>query len=71
MEERLIDLQRIFHEVVHGPVEGRKMFEKKMRERRERFSQNETIPKDKADDLVNKYLYIDVYPNPNTDPYGN
>lgn len=71
LEERLIDLQRIFHEVVHGPVEGRKMFEKKMRERRERFSQNETIPKDKADDLVNKYLYIDVYPNPNTDPYGN
>ncbi len=72
LKERLRDLQRIFHEVVHGPEEGRRMYEAQQRARaRNKSAGGVTNTKDKADALVNKYLYINVYPNPNTDPYSN
>jgi|GEM_PF-6608356 len=60
LKERLRDLQRIFHEVVHGPEEGRRMYEAQQRARaRNKSAGGVTIPKDKADALVNKYLNKD------------
>ena len=59
LRKRLDDLQRIFHEVVHGPIEGRQMYENKKAARMQRYGSGNNSGGDNIDALVNKYLKSD------------
>jgi hypothetical protein len=55
----LEDLQRIFHEIVHGPEAGREMYNATKAARMQRYGSANNSGGDSTDALVNKYLNPD------------